>query len=109
MKVVYHCLVIYLVSSTDQIYHLAALRLGDKFDRSMTLSKLLDNNAQLFIFFLNNVIRGIIQICKIFAYISGEASRRKVGGGTKKKERKSCIESGVRGRLGALPQKCFTE
>ena len=46
----YHCLVIYLVSSTDQIYHLAASRLSDKLDRSMTLGKLLDNNAQLFIF-----------------------------------------------------------
>ena len=38
-----------LVSSTDQIYHRAASRLGDKFDRSMTLGKLLGNNAQLFI------------------------------------------------------------
>ena len=38
------------VSSTDQFYHLAALRLGDKFDRSMTLGKLLGNNAPLFIF-----------------------------------------------------------
>ena len=46
----YHCLVIYLVSLTDQIYHLAASWLGDKCDRSMTLSKLLDNNAQFFIF-----------------------------------------------------------
>ena len=45
----YHCLVIYLVSSTNQIYHLVASRLGDKFDWSMTLGKLLDNNAQLFI------------------------------------------------------------
>ena len=40
----------FLVLSTDQIYHLAALRLGDKFDRSMTLGKLLGNNAPLFIF-----------------------------------------------------------
>ena len=32
-----------------------ASRLGDKFDRSMTLGKLLDNNAQLFILFLNSV------------------------------------------------------
>ena len=38
------------VSSTDQIYHRAAKRLGDKFDRSMTLGKLLGNNAPLFIF-----------------------------------------------------------
>ena len=38
----YHCLVINLVSS----------RLGDKFDRLMTLGKLLDNNAQLFILYL---------------------------------------------------------
>ena len=47
---VYHCLVIYLVSSTDQIYHLAASRLGDKCDRSLTLGKLLENNAQFFFF-----------------------------------------------------------
>ena len=48
----YHCLVIYLVSSiaTDQIYHLAASQLGDKFDGLMTLGKLLENNAQIFIF-----------------------------------------------------------
>ena len=46
----YHCLVIFIVSSTDQIYHLAASRLGDKYDQSMTLSKLLDNNTQFFIF-----------------------------------------------------------
>ena len=44
------CLVIYFVSSTDQIYQLAASLLSDKFDPSMTLGKLLDNNAQLFIF-----------------------------------------------------------
>ena len=36
--------------SADQIYHLAASRLGDKYDRSMTLGKLLGNNALLFIF-----------------------------------------------------------
>ena len=47
-----HCLVIYLVSSTDQIYHLAASRLGDKCDRSMTLGKLLDNNAVSHFYFL---------------------------------------------------------
>ena len=46
----HYCRVICLVSSTDQIYHLAASRLGDKFDRSMTLGKLLGNNALLFIF-----------------------------------------------------------
>ena len=34
------------MSSTDQIYQLAASRLSDKFDPL----KLLDNNAQLFIF-----------------------------------------------------------
>ena len=39
-----------IVSSTDQIYHLVASRLGHKFDRSMTFGKLLDNYAQLFIF-----------------------------------------------------------
>ena len=45
-------LVIYLVSSTDHIYHLAASRLGDKCDWSMTLGKELDNNSTptLFIF-----------------------------------------------------------
>ena len=50
MKSVVLLLVIYLVSSTDQIYHLAASRLNDKFDWSMTLSILLDNNPPLFIF-----------------------------------------------------------
>ena len=37
-------------SRTDQIYHRAAKRRGDKFDRSMTRGKLLGNNALLFIF-----------------------------------------------------------
>ena len=46
----HYCLVICLVSSTDQIYHRAAKRRGDKFDRSMTRGKLLGNNALLFIF-----------------------------------------------------------
>ena len=32
------------------IYHRAAKRRGDKFDRSMTRGKLLDNDTQLFIF-----------------------------------------------------------
>ena len=36
--------------STDHIYHRAAKRRGDKFDRSMTRGKLLGNNAPLFIF-----------------------------------------------------------
>ena len=40
----------YLVSSTNQMCHLDASRLGDKFDRLMTLGKLLDNNTPLFIF-----------------------------------------------------------
>ena len=45
---------------------------------------------------------------EIFVYISGVAWRRKSGEGvTKKKERKSCIESGVWGRLGVLPRKFF--
>ena len=39
-----------LPPSREQIYHLAASRLGGKFDRSMTLGKLLGNNALLFIF-----------------------------------------------------------
>ena len=38
------------MSSTDHIYHRAAKRRGDKFDRSMTRGKLLGNNAPLFIF-----------------------------------------------------------
>ena len=38
------------MSSTDEIYHRAAKRLGDKCDRSMTLGKFLGNNAPLFIF-----------------------------------------------------------
>ena len=46
----HYCRVICLVSSTDQIYHRAAKRRGDKFDRSMTQGKLLGNNALLFIF-----------------------------------------------------------
>ena len=37
-------------SSTGHIYHRAAKRRGDKFDRSMTRGKLLGNNAPLFIF-----------------------------------------------------------
>ena len=45
-----YCLVICRVSSTGHIYHRAAKRRGDKFDRSMTRGKLLDNDAQLFIF-----------------------------------------------------------
>ena len=42
------------MSSTDHIYHLAASRLGDKCDRSMTLVKLLDNNAVFHFHFLND-------------------------------------------------------
>ena len=43
------------MSSTGHIYHRAASRLGDKFDRSMTRGKLLDNKPTLFHFyFLNN-------------------------------------------------------
>ena len=45
--------------------------------------------------------------CKIFVYINGVAWRRKVGRGTKKKERKVVNESGVWGRLGVLPQNIF--
>ena len=45
----HYCLVICRVSSTEQIYHRAAKRWDDKFDRSMTRGKLLGNNAQLFI------------------------------------------------------------
>ena len=45
------CIVSALVLSTDHIYHRAAKRPGDKFDRSMTRDKLLDNNPTLFIFY----------------------------------------------------------
>ena len=45
----HYCLVICRVSSTDKIYHQATKRRGDKFDRLMTLGKLLGNNAQIFI------------------------------------------------------------
>ena len=38
------------MSLTDHIYHRAAERRGDKFDRSMTRGKLLGNNVPLFIF-----------------------------------------------------------
>ena len=44
------CLVICRVSVTGQIYQRAAKRRGDKFDRSMTRGKLLDNDSQLFTF-----------------------------------------------------------
>ena len=47
-------LVICRLSSTDHIYDRAAKRRGDKFDRSMTRGKLLDNNPTLFIFFYSN-------------------------------------------------------
>ena len=38
------------MSSTGHIYHRAAKRRGDKFDRLMTRGKLLDNDTQLFIY-----------------------------------------------------------
>ena len=38
------------LSSTGHIYHRAAKQRGDKFDRSMTRGKLIDNDTQLFIF-----------------------------------------------------------
>ena len=46
----HYYLVICRVSSTSHIYYGAAKRRGDKFDRSMTRGKLLDNDTQLFIF-----------------------------------------------------------
>ena len=48
------------MSSTDQIYHRAAKRRGDKFDRSMTRGKLLGNNALLFIFISILIINQLI-------------------------------------------------
>ena len=39
------------MSSTNQIYNRTAKRRGDKFDQSMTRSKLLENNTTLFIFY----------------------------------------------------------
>ena len=47
----FNYIVICRVSSTDHIYHRAAKRRGDEFDRSMTRGKLLDNNPTLFIFY----------------------------------------------------------
>ena len=38
------------VIDRSNLSHRAASRRGDKFDRSMTLGKLLDNDTQLFIF-----------------------------------------------------------
>ena len=46
----HYCQGICRVSSTGHIYHRAAKRRGDKFDRSMTRGKLQDNDTQLFIF-----------------------------------------------------------
>ena len=46
------CIVIHRVSSTNQIYHRAANRRGDKFDWSMTRGELLNNITQLVIFYL---------------------------------------------------------
>ena len=43
------------MSSTDQIYHLAASRLGDKFNWSMTLGELLHNKTLLVIFYFLNI------------------------------------------------------
>ena len=54
-KQCYICLVNPLVSSTNQIYHLAAPLLGHKFDWSMTLGELLDNITPLFIFYFLNI------------------------------------------------------
>ena len=50
----------------------------------------------------NVIIWGIIQICKIFVYISGVAWRRKVGRGHKKKERKKKLVWKL--GLGVLPR-----
>ena len=55
------------MSSTDQIYHLAASRLGDKCDRSMTLGKLLDNNAQFFIFYF---LKPLYPILRFYAAVT---------------------------------------
>ena len=48
------------VSSTGHIYHRAAKRRGDKFDRSVTRGKLLGNNAPLFIFISILIITKLI-------------------------------------------------
>ena len=45
------------MSSTDHIYHRAAKRRGDKFDRSMTRGKSLDNNPTLVIFFISILMK----------------------------------------------------
>ena len=60
----HYCLVICQVSSTDQIYHRAAKRRGDKFDRSMTRGKLLGNNALLFIFISILIMTQLISFCE---------------------------------------------
>ena len=52
------------MSSTDQIYHRAAKRRGDKFDRSMTPGKLLGNNALLFIFISILIMTQLISFCE---------------------------------------------
>ena len=49
----HYCLVICLVSSTNQIYHLAASRLGDKYDRSMTLGITRQYCTAFHFYFLN--------------------------------------------------------
>ena len=49
------------MSSTDQIYQIAASRLGDKCDRSMTHGKLLDNNA-LFMYLLTVIINEYMSV-----------------------------------------------
>ena len=64
-----YCLVIYLVSLTYQIYHLATLRLGNKFDWSMTLLELLDNITRLVIFYFfkkgnKDCINNIFQVAQ---------------------------------------------
>ena len=50
----------YLVSSTDQIY---------QFDRSMTLGKLIDNNAKLLIFISKNKDALLRYIRKAYAHL----------------------------------------
>ena len=67
----HYCLVICRVSSTDQIYHQAAKRRGDKFDRSMTRGKLLGNNAPLFIFISILIMTQLIScVTKLSAYFN---------------------------------------
>ena len=54
--------------SNDQIYHLAASRLGDKCDRSMTRGKLLDNIPTIFIFISETSVVWLDYLLIVYTY-----------------------------------------